>query len=75
MNEEYRDEAETAEEQADVQPEVDDPEVPEADALEQAKAVRPPAEERPDEVGLRPEADALEQARGAGYDDEDDERR
>jgi hypothetical protein len=51
-----------------------DPEVPEADALEQSRGTQPPAEEDPDAVGDAPEADALEQARGAGLEHADEER-
>ena len=51
-----------------------DPEVPEADALEQARGAQPPAEDDPDAVGDAPEADALEQARGAGQEHADEER-
>ena len=40
--------------------------VPEADALEQGKALDPAGETQPDAVGDKPEADALEQERGLG---------
>ena len=73
--EERRDEAEAAEEAREREVGApDDAVVPEADALEQATPVRPPADE-PAAVGDKPEADALEQALGAGDDDEDDDRR
>lgn len=51
-----------------------DPEVPEADALEQARGAQAPADDDPDAVGDAPEADALEQARGAGLERADEER-
>lgn len=74
MEERFPDEAEVAEEELESErADPGAPEVPEADALEQAADVRPPAEE-PDGVGDRPEADALDQARAVD-DDEADERR
>jgi hypothetical protein len=75
MEDRYRDDAEAADEvrQAEA-PEPGDAEVPEADALEQARDVRPGAEDRPDRVGELPEADALEQARGIDEDDDEDRR-
>jgi hypothetical protein len=51
------------------------PDVPEADAIEQATPVSPTgAEETPASVGDAPEADALEQLLPAGDPDEDEQR-
>jgi hypothetical protein len=72
--EDYRDDSEAVEDLPEPSPPVASPEVPEADALEQAQDVRPAEDEVPDELGLVPEADALEQARAAGEDDRDDYR-
>lgn len=47
---------------------------PEADALEQHREVRPPADEPPSPSEDRPEADAADQARGIGADDDEDDR-
>ncbi len=49
--------------------------VPEADALEQAKELDPSAEREPDAVGDKPESDALDQERDVGDDEGDVERR
>lgn len=64
------DEAEDLERTSDIQ----SPETPEADAIEQARAMDPAAEERPDHVGDAPEGDALDQHRPVAG-DEDEERR
>ncbi|HSJ52020.1 MAG TPA: hypothetical protein VLA90_12180 [Actinomycetota bacterium] len=71
MDEDYRDDAEAADELREEPGVPDDPEVPEADALEQTRDVRPAGDDLPSEVGDRPEADALEQARAIDEDDED----
>jgi hypothetical protein len=47
---------------------------PEADALEQHRDLRPPAEEPPSPSEDRPEADAADQARGIGGEDDEDDR-
>ena len=47
---------------------------PEADALEQHRELRPPAEESPSPGEDRPEADAADQARGIGGEDDEDDR-
>lgn len=76
MEEHVRDDADAADDvRAAEVGEPGRPDVPEADALEQAAEVRPEAVGEPDEVGDRPEADALEQARGVDDDDEDVDRR
>ena len=47
---------------------------PEADALEQQRELRPPADEPPIPSEDRPEADAADQARGIGGEDDEDDR-
>jgi hypothetical protein len=47
---------------------------PEADALEQRRELRPPADEPPSSDADRPEADAADQARGIGAEEDEDER-
>ncbi|HEX6331298.1 MAG TPA: hypothetical protein VF129_08440 [Actinomycetota bacterium] len=75
MDETYHDDAEAADEVREGEgPAPDAPEVPEADALEQARDVRPAADDLPDQVGDLPEADAIEQARGVDEDDDEDRR-
>jgi hypothetical protein len=71
--EEYRDDADAAEE-LEREPDVEAPEVPEADALEQAAELGAEDDDEPTSIGDAPEADALEQRRVAGDADEDDWR-
>lgn len=47
---------------------------PEADALEQRRELRPPADEPPSPGEDRPEADAADQARGIGAEEDEEER-
>jgi hypothetical protein len=47
---------------------------PEADALDQRRELRPPADEPPSPSADRPEADAADQARGIEAEDDEDER-
>jgi hypothetical protein len=61
MVEDYRDEADAAED-LEHEPDVQATEIPEADALEQASELDPEPDE-PGEVGDAPEADALDQQR------------
>lgn len=72
--EDYRDEADAAE---DLEPrsEVEAPEAPEADALEQAAVLDAATEDEGDPIGDAPEADVLEQRRAVGGDDDADEHR
>lgn len=72
MNED-RDEADAAEELPERPPPAGDPEVPEADALEQAARLEEPPVD-PESVGDAPEADALEQARGVADPGDEDRR-
>ena len=47
---------------------------PEADALEQRRELRPPADEPPPPSADRPEADAVEQAKDVAAAEDEDER-
>jgi hypothetical protein len=70
----YRDDADAADD-LEHRPDLQAPETPEADALEQAAELDDAADDEADAVGDAPEADALEQHRPAGGDADADERR
>jgi hypothetical protein len=78
-DDDLRDEAEASDEvrseEADEPMDVDDPDVPEADAIEQSQPLVPDAPSEPAIDADTPEADALEQGRSAGYEDDQDDRR